>query len=86
MLSLPHAIITIDFDMDEPIPRKHNIDIGICPAANTGTAWTSRMLTDIYHANTLEDAKLRSLELLNQYVTEIQEEVKLYLKTTITET
>lgn len=82
-LQLPHAQIIVSYDTDTN-PIAYKINIGLSPASGTTNAWPSTMIEETYQARTLKDAQLRSLELLSQYISSIQAEIKEHLTATIT--
>lgn len=84
VMELPHAMLTVKFDANEPSPREYEIEVALSPMNGTDLAWPSKMLESTSREKTLLDAQIKSLELLNQYVTEVQTEVKEHLKAAIT--
>ncbi|MBD5585186.1 MAG: hypothetical protein HDQ88_08890 [Clostridia bacterium] len=84
VMELPHAMLTVKFDANEPSPRDYHIEVALSPANGTDLAWPSKVLEATSPEKTLRDAQIKSLELLNQYIIEIQTEVKEHLKATIT--
>lgn len=81
-LELPHCIIRIQYT-DYAKQTKYHTEIIFCPP-DYNMKWDTCMITDDNTYKSLQDAKLRALEILNNYIMETKTAINQYLKNSIT--
>lgn len=81
-LELPHCILRLSY-IDRGSQINCNTEIIFCPTTYN-MHWDTCMITENADYKSIDDAKLRALELLNNYIVETKTAINQYLTKLIT--